>query len=85
MEKAGLLERMRGKINPRQEKCLLRMFREGPEGFTGGLSAENYMSITGAARTTAARDLSDLVAKGALARTGQRKSARYHLNIGPRT
>ena len=85
VEKAGLLERMRGKMNPRQEKCLLRMFKEGPEGFTGGLSAENYMSITGAARTTAARDLSDLVAKGALARTGQRKSARYHLNIGPRT
>lgn len=83
VEKARLLERMRGKINPRQEKCLLRIFEEGPEGFTGGLSAENYISITGAARPTATRDLSDLVAKGALARTGQRKSARYHLNIDP--
>ncbi len=81
VEKASLLERMRGKMNPRQEKCLLRMFKQGPEGFTGGLSAENYISITGAARPTADRDLSDLVAKGALARTGQRKSARYHLNI----
>ncbi len=81
VEKARLLERMRGRMNPRQEKCLLRMFEEGPEGFTGGLSAENYMSITKAARPTATRDLSDLVAKGALARTGQSKSARYHLNI----
>ncbi len=85
VEKARLLERMRGKINPRQEKCLLRIFEEGPEGFTGGLSAENYISITGAARPTATRDLSDLVAKGVLARTGQRKSARYHLNIDRQT
>ena len=81
IEKAKLLERMRGRMNPRQEKCLLRMFEEGPEGFTGGLSAENYISITKATRPTATRDLSDLVAKGALARTGQRKSTRYHLNI----
>ncbi len=80
-EKAGLLERIRGKMNQRQEKCLLRMLEEGPGGFTGGLSAENYMSITKAARTTAARDLSDLVSKGALAKTGRGRSARYHLNI----
>ena len=76
-----MLERLRGKMNPRQEKCLLRMFEEGPEGFSGGLSAENYISITKATRPTATRDLSDLVAKGALARTGERKSTRYHLNI----
>ena len=81
VEKSKLLERLRGKINPRQEKCLLRMFEEGPEGFTGGLSAENYISITKATRPTATRDLSDLVAKGALARTGERKYTRYHLNI----
>ncbi len=81
IRKARLLERLRGKINPRQEKCLLRMFEEGPEGFTGGLSAENYISITKATRPTATRDLSDLVAKGALLRTGERKYTRYHLNI----
>ncbi len=79
--KAKLLEHLRGKMNPRQEKCLLRMFEEGLEGFSGGLSAENYISITKATRPTATRDLSDLVAKGALARTGERKSTRYHLNI----
>ncbi len=81
VEKSKLLERLRGKINPRQEKCLLRMFEEGPEGFTGGLSAQNYMSITKSTRPTATRDLSDLVAKGALTRSGERKYARYHLNI----
>ena len=81
IEKAKLLERMRGRMNPRQEKCLLRRFEEGPEGFTGGLRAENYISITKATRPTATRDFSDLVAKGALARTGQRKSTRYRLNV----
>ena len=81
IEKAKLFERLRGRMNPRQEKCLLRMFEEGPEGFSGGLSAENYISITKATRPTATRDLSDLVAKGAFTRNGQRKSTRYHLNI----
>lgn len=81
IEKAKLLDRLENKLNARQEKCLLRMFREGPAGFTGGLSAKNYMSITGALRATATRDLSDLVEKKALIKTGERKSTRYFLNI----
>ncbi len=80
--KARLLERLRGALNPRQEKCLLRMFREGPEGFVGGLSAENYIRITRATRPTATRDLADLVAKGALGKTGERKFTRYYLRVG---
>jgi Fic family protein len=68
-------------LNERQEKTLARIFREGVEGFKGGLSAENYISITGAARATATRDLQDLVEKGVLIRTGALKSTRYHLNI----
>ena len=59
LSKARLLERVRGKLNARQEKAVLRMFTAGPEGFTGGLSAGNYRSITGAAPATATRDLSD--------------------------
>ncbi len=58
-----------------------RMFREGIAGFKGGLSAGNYISITGAPRTTVTRDLNNLVAKGALTKTGQLKHTRYHLNI----
>lgn len=79
--KTKLFDRLRGRINPRQEKTLTRMFREGPEGFKGGLSAENHISITGASRATATRDLSDLVAKGALNRTGKLRLTRYQLNI----
>jgi Fic family protein len=57
------------------------MFREGIDGFRGGLSAENYISITNATRATATRDLQDLVAKGALVRTGERRHTRYFLNL----
>jgi Fic family protein len=78
--KSKLLERLRGQINERQQKALLRMFREGPEGFKGGLSAGNYSTITGASPATTTRDLADLTAKGALVRTGERKHARYSLS-----
>jgi Fic family protein len=79
--KTKLLDRLRGQISERQQKALLRMFREGPEGFKGGLSAGNYSTITGASPATTTRDLAGLVEKGALARTGERKHARYALNL----
>lgn len=81
IEKTRLYDRLRGQLNLRQEKVIERMFKEGLEGFTGGLSAENYLRITKASRATATRDLQDLVNKGALQRTGERKSTRYWLNI----
>jgi Fic family protein len=79
--KTKLLDRLRGQINERQQKALLRMFREGPDGFKGGLSAGNYSAITGASPATTTRDLAGLVEKGALLRTGERKHARYALNL----
>lgn len=78
--KAKFYDRLRGKFNPRQEKVLTRMFREGIDGFKGGLSAENYISITRTSRATATRDLADLVAKGALTKTGERRHTRYHFD-----
>lgn len=71
----------RSRLNARQAKALERMFREGPKGFTGGLSAENYISITGTSPATATRDLHDLVTKGALSRTGERRHTRYWLQL----
>ncbi len=64
----------------RQEKALLRMFAEGPQGFKGGLSSENYLSITKTSKATATRDLTDLVDKGVLQRSGELRYTRYHLN-----
>lgn len=81
IEKTRLLDRLRSQINPRQEKALLRMLRDGFEGFQGGLSAGNYMTITGVSPATATRDLSDLIEKNALIRVGERRHARYHLTI----
>jgi Fic family protein len=81
IEKTKLYDRLRGKVNKRQEKVLERMFREGIDGFKGGLSADNYISITGAPRATVTRDLNDLVAKGGVTKTGQLKYTRYHLKI----
>jgi Fic family protein len=78
IDKARLLDGLRGQLNQRQEKALLRMLREGPEGFAGGLSAGKYATITGASPATATRDL---VTKGALIRTGERKHTRYQLSI----
>ena len=83
IDQTKLLDRLRGKLNARQEKALLRMFREGPEGFRGGLSAGKYTSLTGASPATTTRDLVDLVAQGALVREGERRFARYHLSIPP--
>ena len=81
--KAKFYERLRGKLNVRQEKAVARMFREGIDGFKGGLSAENYISITGASRATATRDLQNLVEKRALTRTGELRHTRYHLALDP--
>ena len=81
LDKTRLLDRLRGLLNERQEKALLRMLCEGPEGFKGGLSAGNYIRITGTSPATATRDLADMVAKGALSRVGERRHARYHLAI----
>ena len=79
--KTKFFDRHRGQFNERQEKALVRMFQEGPKGFEGGLSAEKYIRITGASRASATRDLQALVEKTALARTGQLKGTRYHLNL----
>lgn len=81
IKKTKLLARWQGHLNLRQEKCLLKMFKAGPKGFIGGLSASNYMRITRATRATTTRDLNDLVAKDILRKTGQHKSTRYVLVV----
>lgn len=78
---AKLYDRLKNQFNERQEKAIARIFREGLEGFKGGLSAENYISITQTSRATATRDLQELVAMGVLFKTGELKATRYHLNI----
>ncbi|MDR1989997.1 MAG: Fic family protein [Acidobacteriaceae bacterium] len=79
--KAKFYQRLHGQLNERQAKVMARLFKEGIEGFKGGLSAQNYAAITGAPRATVTRDLQDLVAKGALDRTGELRYTRYFLKL----
>ena len=81
IDKTRLLDAVGALLNERQLKALARALREGPEGFRGGLSAANYIAITGATTPTATRDLSDMVAKGAMLREGERRYARYRPKI----
>jgi Fic family protein len=80
--KAKFYDQFRNRLNDRQAKVIDRMFREGPDGFKGGLSAENYISITGTSRATTTRDLKQLAEMGALRRTGERRHTRYWLMFG---
>lgn len=79
IKKSVFYQTFADQLNPRQEKAIARIFREGVDGFKGGLSAENYISITGAARATATRDLQKLIEIGAFTKTGERKYTRYYL------
>jgi Fic family protein len=81
IDKTKPMDRLNGQLNERQEKALSRMFREGPDGFKGGLTAGKYSTITGASPATVTRDLVDLVEKGALVRAGERRHTRYDLAV----
>jgi len=79
--KSKFNEKFRDKLNDRQAKVIARMFKEGIDGFKGGLSAENYISISKTSRATATRDLRDLVERGALTKAGELRHSRYSLSL----
>jgi Fic family protein len=58
-------------FNERQRKLLNRLLDAGPGGFEGGINTRKYMSLTRTSRTTAYRELADLVEKGCLRPTGK--------------
>ena len=79
--KSHFFDRFSKELNPRQEKVLNRMFKAGPNGFKGGMSAKKYMSITKTSKATATRDLQQLVKIGALFPIGSGRSSRYELKM----
>lgn len=79
IEKGKYYTRFQNQLNDRQLKVVARIFTEGINGFKGGLSADNYMKITGTTASTATRDLQKMVELGAMKRTGERKGTRYWL------
>lgn len=82
IDKAKFFDRHANQVNERQLKVVNRLFAAGPQGFVGGLSAENYIRIAKTSASTATRDLKDLLDKNILVKTGTLKGTRYWLNIG---
>lgn len=85
IEKHERLSTHNESLNDRQKKALSKLYEYGVDGFKGGMSAANYINITGATRPTATRDLQSLADIGILTRTGDRKSTRYWLNTSVST
>jgi Fic family protein len=69
------------RLNDRQRKALQRLLDAGKDGFEGGMSAEKYRRLTNTSKSTATRDLTEMLAAGLLVATGQMKSTRYWVNI----
>lgn len=81
LKKTRLFDRFTQQLNERQLQILRRMLEEGPSGFEGGMSAKKYMTITGASKATATRDLQDLADKGIVVPAGGGRSTHYKINF----
>ncbi len=81
IKKTHFLDHFSEHLNERQKKALLKMLEEEPTSFIGGMSADKYQRITKSSPATTTRDLTDMVNKKVLQRTGQRKGTRYFLDL----
>jgi hypothetical protein len=82
ISKSLFWQKFSGKLQLRQEKVLKRMFREGVDGFIGGITAKKYMVITGCSKATATRDLAELLELGGLTKLNSAgRSTAYELNL----
>ena len=81
LRKTRLFDRVRDQLNDRQMQILRRMLEEGPDGFEGGMSAKKYMTITGASKATATRDLQELAEKDIFTPTGGGRSTHYQIKL----
>jgi Fic family protein len=81
LRKAKFFARFETELNKRQLKVIRRMLEEGPKGFTGGMSAKKYMSITQTTKPTATRDLQNLVVLKIFVPMGGGHSTSYDINL----
>jgi Fic family protein len=81
LKKTRLFDQWRDQLNDRQLQTLRRMLDEGPTGFEGGMSAKKYITITGASKATATRDLQDLADKGIVVPAGGGRNIHYKINL----
>ena len=69
-------------LSASQRKALSRLFDALPGGFVGGMSTDKYVHLTHLSRTTAYRELTQLVEWGLLEKTGLGRGTRYQLSFG---
>ena len=81
LKKTKFFDNHKDELNERQQKVVRRMLEEGHQGFKGGMNARKYVSLTGASKATATRDLQDLVAKGVFKPIGGGRSTRYEIDF----
>lgn len=69
-------------LNERQRKVINKLLDAGRGGFQGGLTTRKYVSMTGASRATAFREMSDLQEKGLLRPNAAKgRSTSYELSF----
>ena len=81
LKKTKFFDQHKDELNDRQQKVVRRMLEEGHQGFEGGMNARKYVSLTGASKATATRDLQDLVQKEIFKPIGGGRSTRYEINL----
>jgi Fic family protein len=81
LKKTKFFDEHKDELNDRQQKVVRRMLEEGHQGFEGGMNARKYVSLTGASKATATRDLQDLVQKEIFKPIGGGRSTRYEINL----
>lgn len=75
------LEHAQHDITHRQRKAVNVLLDTGPGKFEGGMSAGKYVSLTGASKATATRELAQLLALGFVQQVGAGRSTRYYINL----
>jgi Fic family protein len=81
LNKARFFDKHRNNLNERQLKVVRKMLEQGAEGFEGGMNARKYISITGASKATATRDLQEMAEAGLMKASGGGRSTRYELML----
>lgn len=68
-------------LNERQRKVLNKLLDAGPDGFEGSLTTRKYIGMTKASRSTAWREIDDMMQKGVLrALPGDGRNSAYEVN-----
>ena len=78
--KGAYLAKYKAGMSERAKAVILRMFRDGPAGVASGLSVAKWQRMTKVAKSTATRDLAELLKLGAIIKDGESGATHYRLN-----